>query len=74
MRAIRVTVNNDLKVVQYWCSKEDTQKDSFFEDIEKAYILFATDKKWRKVIYRSGDADLLDLTSDLLKHNRGLTA
>ena len=59
--AIRISVNDELKVVQFWCT-EDEANISF----DKIDIPF---EKYRKVIYRSGKSDLNDLTAAIVKHN-----
>ena len=74
MDKIRVSVNEDLKIIQFWCCKEDIEKETFNNDIETLYNTYAIDGKYRKVIYRSGSKDLASLTAALLHHNIGVTA
>ena len=69
MIAIRITVNDEIKVVQFWCDKTDLLDEQLFEKIENLYKEYAPDAKYRKVIYRTGERDLLSLTSDLLRRN-----
>ena len=67
---IRVTVNDSLKVVQFWCDKADCADDKkLFDKVQTLYTAYAPNEKYRKVIYRTGNCDLLNLTSDLLRHN-----
>ena len=66
MIAIRITVNDEIKVVQFWCDKTDLSDEQLIENLYKEY---APDEKYRKIIYRTGERDLLSLTSDLLHRN-----
>lgn len=70
MRDIRITVNDTLKVVQFWCDKADcTDEKKLFENVQTLYTAYAPNDKYKKVIYRAGNHDLLGLTSDLLRNN-----
>ncbi|MBR3967068.1 MAG: hypothetical protein IKJ91_08355 [Clostridia bacterium] len=68
MRYIRVTVNDELKAVQFWCSKSDEDKD-LFGKVNEIYDRITPSKKYKKVIYRSGNGDLVSLTAELLRIN-----
>ena len=68
MVAIRVTVNDDIKAVQIWCTQDERNKDDFL-----AQIGIITDgykkMKFKTVLYVSGTQPLAALTADILKHN-----
>ncbi len=69
-----VSINKDLKIVQFWCDSKEAEKPEFKDTVNTLFKEHAPSEKYRKVIYRSGNSDLLELTKDLLKHNIGLTA
>lgn len=66
---IRITVNNDIRAVQFWCDKTESQDSNLLQNIEKLYSQYSPDRKYRKVIYRSGNENLADLTNALFSHN-----
>ena len=66
---IRITVNEDIKIVQFWCGKEDTEAPGFTEKIEEIFAQIAPGDKFKKVIYRSGNGNLLSATSELIRRN-----
>lgn len=66
----RVSVNDNLKIVQFWLTSDETiGNPSIVEQIEKLFLLYKQDTKYRKVIYHSGNRDLTDMTIRLLKQN-----
>ncbi|MGN0655112.1 MAG: hypothetical protein ACI4KD_09390 [Oscillospiraceae bacterium] len=69
---IRVSINDEIKIIQFWCTQEDTSDKNTNALIDKIFEQIAPDKKYRKVIYRSGNKNLVDCTSLLLKQNRTL--
>ena len=71
---MRVSINNELKIVQFWCDSKEAEKPEFKDTINNLFKEFAPSDKYRKVIYRSGNMDLTNLTANLLNHNVGLTA
>ena len=66
---MRVSINNELKIVQFWCDSKEAEKPEFKDTINNLFKEFAPSDKYRKVIYRSGNGNLLELTKDLLKYN-----
>lgn len=69
MIIIRITINDEIKVVQFWCNKEDTNAPDFMNKINEMFTKVAPNDKFKKVIYRSGNGDLLSATSELLLRN-----
>lgn len=66
---IRITINNEIKAVEFWCGKSDYEKENFFEKINEKFEEISPGKKYKKVIFRSGDGDLVSLTAELLRIN-----
>lgn len=66
---VRLSINENLNIIQFWCSGEDTQKLTFEDGIQHLYCRLNAGKKYRMVIYRSGIRNLADLTGDLLRRN-----
>ena len=71
--AIRITVNDELKVVQFWCDRTDLENENLFETVQNLYDEYTPDTKYRKIIYRTGERDLLGLTSELVRHNLNIS-
>ena len=69
VRTIKVTINDAIKVVQFWCTKEDTEEPDFMNKINATFTQIAPSEKFKKVIYRSGNGDLLSATTELLRRN-----
>ncbi len=69
VRNIRITINDEIKAVQFWCGKSDSEDEGLFEKVNAIYNKIAPSKKYKKVIYRSGDGDLVSLTAELLRIN-----
>lgn len=74
MIVIRVSVNNEIKVVQFWCDHNDCADSEMSEKIQTLYNAYAPSNKYKKVIYRSGNGNLLTYTSELLRQNAGIVA
>ncbi|MBR4296312.1 MAG: hypothetical protein IKT56_05720 [Clostridia bacterium] len=69
MSIIRVSINNEIKAVQFWCGKSDSEDEGLFEKVNAIYNQITPSKKYKKVIYRSGTDDLVSLTAELLRTN-----
>ena len=71
---IRISINDNLKVVQFWLTSAEAEDETVLERIESysdEHTLAAKkSERYRKVIYISGDAPLWDTTATLLKYNR----
>ncbi len=74
MFPIRITVNNEIKAVQFWLTAQEGEDNSIMEIIKSYADEHTTAKKkadvYKKIIYVSGNSDLTSLTADLLKYNR----
>jgi len=71
---IRITVNQDLKVVQFWLTAQEGEDNGIMNKIKSYADEHTTAKKkadvYKKVVYVSGTAPLVSSTADLLKRNR----
>lgn len=72
--AIRVSVNDALKVIQFWLTGAEAEDVGVMNRIKKYADENTTSPKnserYKKVIYISGSKPLLDVTGALLKANR----
>ncbi len=64
---IRVSVNREIKAVQFWLTAAEREDNSVMSAINDYAVI---DKKYKKVIYVSGVNSLAATTGDLLKRNR----
>lgn len=62
MIAIRISVNDELGIIQVWTSRNDTS-------IKKDIIVPPKYKNYKMVIYHSGDTKLYRATRDILAYN-----
>ena len=69
-QAMRISVNRELKVIQFWVSNEEKQSEDFMAEIRRIAALLPNCEKFKRIIYVSGSQSLSDLTYDLLKRNR----
>lgn len=69
---IRVCVNNDLKVVQFWLTKDEKENEEILACVKNYSDENITNKKYRKIIYTIGRENVLNLTSSLIKQNSRL--
>ena len=74
MFPIRITVNNQIKAVQFWLTTQEGEDNSIMNEIKCYADEHTTAKKkadvYKKVVYVSGTAPLVSATADLLKRNR----
>ena len=71
MFPIRVSVNSNLKVVQIWMTQDEKENNGDYEKILAYADSIKENKKYKTIVYISGDHDLFSTTADLLKRNRG---
>ena len=66
----RVSINEKLKLVQFWLTnEEDIETPNIAEKIETLFLLYKADSKYRKIIYHSGKKNLTETTIGLLVKN-----
>ena len=74
MIKIRISINDNLKVIQFWLTGSEAEDETVLERIESYSDEHTSaakkSERYRKIIYISGDAPLWDVTADLLKYNR----
>lgn len=67
---IRASVNHEIKVFQIWCTEDERNIEGFFELVEQLVKKHNIDPKYKRVIYISGEKNLIELTADLLRQNK----
>ena len=66
---VRITINRDLKIVQFWCESDYRENIEVQEMIIKIFEAFFSNEKYKKIIYISGKEKLYDTVEALLKNN-----
>ena len=67
---MRITINQDLKIIQFWVTQKENNSTCFNEKVRKAVASLPNCEKFKTVIYVSGTQSLVDSTYDILKRNR----
>ena len=67
---MRITINQDLKIIQIWVTQKENNSTCFNEKVRKAVASLPNCEKFKTVIYVSGTQSLVDSTYDILKRNR----
>ncbi len=67
---MRITINQDLKIIQLWVTQKENNSTCFNEKVRKAVASLPNCEKFKNVIYVSGTQSLVDSTYDILKRNR----
>ncbi len=67
---MRITINQDLKIIQLWVTQKENNSTCFNEKVRKAVASLPNCEKFKTVIYVSGTQSLFDSTYDILKRNR----
>ena len=68
---MNLTVNNESKYAIVWMTNAEKADPEMMKSLQPL-IEECKKKKYRLVIFESGEQDLVEKTSDLLIHNRGL--
>jgi hypothetical protein len=69
---MRLEVDDKFRFVSIWLTKSDEeQKEQYIEKLQDQIDEYRA-KKYKLVIYHSGDGDLLQLIGDLLSHNKNI--
>ena len=74
---MEINVRDDRKIVEIWLTNQDKQDQALKGQLNTLYQQYKV-KKYSVVEYQSGDQDLVEETSALLRYNRkrlaGVTA
>lgn len=71
---MQIDVHDDKKLVCIWLShKESNQMEKTEEHLKTLYVKYKK-KKYHVAVFQSGQEDVFELTSELLKYNRRLFA
>ncbi len=68
---MKLDVNRDGKYAIVWLTNAEKADPKVMDSLQPL-IAECKEKKYRLVMFESGDRDLTEMTSDLLIHNRGL--
>ena len=66
---MEININHKSKTVEVWLNTQETRDSALKERLHLLYQIFA-DQKYLVAVFRSGNQDLIQLTSDLLCYNR----
>ena len=70
---MKMSVDEQSKVMELWLTREEKDNKQFLESLKPLYEAWR-ERQYRPVVFRSGRRDLLDLTEELLLHNRTVAA
>ncbi len=65
-------IHDDKKYVSIWLTRTEARDDSVREGLQSIYSEYKT-RKYRVVVFESGDENLASLTKDLLYYNLHLS-
>ena len=70
---MQINVNEEFKFASVWLTKEEAEAQYIIDDLKPTIEEFRK-MKYKFVIFHSGSGSLLEVTKDLLRHNRNLAA
>lgn len=73
MRTIELEIDEKQKIAYYWLTKEEKANTSFRESLKPQYDEWHK-KGYKVCVFLSGEGDLLEMTKDLLIHNKEVLA
>lgn len=73
MIEIDLEVDERQKTAYYWLSKEEKTNTAFRASLEPQYDVWHK-KGYKVCVFLSGEGDLLEMTKDLLRHNKEILA
>ena len=73
MSYIELNIHDEQKYVSIWLTKAESSDIALRESLKSVYSEYK-EKKYRVVVFESGQGDLPTLTKDLLKHNIQISA
>ncbi len=69
---MRLEIDDKFRFVSLWLTKSDEeQKEQYIAELQDQIDEYRA-KKYKLVIYHSGEGDLLQLVGDLLSHNKNI--
>lgn len=66
---MEIHVNDDSKIVEVWLTNEEKRSQALRERLKQLYRECRA-KKYMVAVFQSGEHDLPECTSDLLRYNR----
>ncbi len=66
---MRIDVKDERKIVSIWLSSEEKNDPAIKQSLKSIYKEFK-EKKYTVAVFKSGDRDLAEYTSDLVCYNR----
>lgn len=70
---MRVSHDKEMKRVSFWLTKQERENNELFEKIKKASEEYKKiDKKYKIVVFVSGNVKLDSVTADLLDRNKAI--
>ena len=70
---MKMSVDEEKKIVELWLTAAEQNDTALMESLKLLYEAWR-ERQYRPVVFRSGRRDLLDLTEELLLHNRTVAA
>ena len=68
---MQISIDNKVKYISVWLNHHDMNEPSTELEIQKLVEEYKP-KKYRVVVFESGNRDLVECTAELLVHNKGL--
>lgn len=68
---MQISIDNQVKYISVWLSHQDMDDPDTEIKVQRIVEEYKP-KKYRVVIFESGNRDLLECTADLLVHNKGI--
>lgn len=68
---MNIEVNQNFKFASVWLTNEEKEDEQIREELVPIINAFR-EKKYRFVVFESGNQNLVELTAALLSHNRNL--
>lgn len=66
---MKIDIRDEQKIVEIWLSKAEQGDPGLSDTLRKICAEYGP-RKYTVAVFKSGEGDLLDLTSDLLLYNR----
>ena len=67
---MRICVNEDSKMIQFWVTEDEREAEGFIDDVRRASAALSDSDKFKKIVYVSGSQPLSALTYDIIKRNK----
>lgn len=66
---MEINVRDDSKIVEVWLTKEEKRSQTLLESLKLLYQKYKA-QNYMVAVFQSGEHDLPEYTSDLLRYNR----